>query len=483
MNRQDFLHGILVASACIAALAASSQARKLDEAEITRLSEAYKYRIDIDKKVLAQTRKWTHGVGILHADWIENPDGKSIDLQGNVLFPQYGYTSLQRYCGGLFVMTVQGRSGVVRTDGQRLTPFEYDRFDFQHVTDGLLLAVKEAEAQTDVYTTEGRLLQSVTDAVETYASYDTLSNLVTIEYVDRHQQPHVERLFPDGTAPASGGEHAAMQPLPTDQVVTDVVTLFTHGWMQMGLSCMHMKKEPKAVFCLEYFADYDRQRMPFHDSFFSIKYYNALLQAYVGTEQYQKVIDIVRGSDPYFQLLPFKFDAAAGRLEMDETYPMADALCPHIAADLNGLNESYQLALHADEAKAIKEQQRAERRERNAQLWGAALGMAMVGAANIFMDRHSTPSATKAASAPRKGVSSTSASTSGGDSSEPEFEDVEEHEKCTVCDGLGHCKYCDGKGTKVYTNQVKVCAACNGHPKCSACDGRGYKIRKTVRKK
>ena len=61
-------------------LAFTLQATNPSQAQEDRkiLKKAYKYRKDIDKKVLKMTKKWPEKVGVLHANWIENRQGKSI---------------------------------------------------------------------------------------------------------------------------------------------------------------------------------------------------------------------------------------------------------------------------------------------------------------------------------------------------------------------------------------------------------------------
>ena len=70
------------------------------------------------------TKKWPEKVGVLHANWIENRQGKSIDTSGNILFPQYDYTHIEQY-GDCFILTVGGKKGIVQADGKKITDFKY----------------------------------------------------------------------------------------------------------------------------------------------------------------------------------------------------------------------------------------------------------------------------------------------------------------------------------------------------------------------
>ncbi len=96
--------------------------------------DAYKilleYRTDISPAVIKKAKKWGSDP-IIHDSWIENPWGKSIDLQGNVMFPDLEYVKCKEITPILFELKKDlNVSGVVRSDGTVIIPFKHHDFEY-----------------------------------------------------------------------------------------------------------------------------------------------------------------------------------------------------------------------------------------------------------------------------------------------------------------------------------------------------------------
>lgn len=484
---------------CLSLMPVLTWASTPDSDVTKRLEKAYKlHALEFDKKVIAQTKKWADGYGILHPDWIENLHGKSIDAQGNVILPQYDYSRVQLYSKNYYVLTVNDRKGVVTRDGRQLTHFVYSDFDFSLAPQGLFLAWSDASGtKTDIYTVQGKLVRTMEGCMDLHVAYNAETNLITIEYTDGKGEMHFMQCYPDGTsAETEGGEHPVLPVRSKDSVMAeDIHDFMFNTWGRYGMVPLagneNMPRMPKSfyedlLFDLEYFADFEWQQLQCTASLVHMMFYNSYLSCCYNLGMYDRVLSILHGSGLPFLPLPYVFDTESRQVVLDEAFDAYKSMGQMLDKDLAALNNMYAQSVVGLQTAEAKAEEKAERKKRNSEALGVALGIGVAGAADILMERvaasshSSSPAKTTSVS---KSNTSTSSATSG--SEEPVFENVEEHEKCTVCDGKGHCKYCDGKGTKVYSAKrgTEVCASCNGSPKCKACDGRGYKIRYTTKKK
>ncbi len=468
--------------------------------ETKRLEKAYKlHALEFDKKVIAQTKKWADGYGILHPDWIENLHGKSIDAQGNVILPQYDYSRLQLYSKYYYVMTVNDRKGVVTRDGKQLTDFVYSDFDFSSALQGLFLARSDASGtKTDIYTVQGKLVRTMEGCKDLHVAYNAETNLITIEYTDGQSEMHFLQCYPDGTsAETEGGEHPALPVKSMDSIrAEDIHDFMFNTWGRFGMVPLagneSMPQMPKSyyediLFSLEFFADFERQQLQCAASPVHMLFYNSYLSCCYNLGMYDRVLNILQGSGLPFLPLPYVYDTETQQVVLDEAFDAYKSMVQILDKELAALNNMFAQSIVGLQTAEAKAEEKAERKKRNSEALGAALGIGVVGATDILIERvaASSRSSSSTKTAPVATKSNTNGSSATSGSEEPVFENVEEHEKCTVCDGLGHCKYCDGKGTKVYSAKrgAEVCASCNGSPKCKACDGRGYKIRYTSKKK
>lgn len=485
-----------------------------------RLSKAYKYRTDIDKKVLSITKKWPNKVGVLHSDWIENINGKSIDLNGHELFPQYDYTGLEQYCDSFFVMSVNGLKGVVTRNGKQLTKFGYWGFDFSQIDGGIILAKINAigTGKTDIYSTNGNLLYSLEEYDYLHSEYNALYNNIIIVFFDSSGAKRYLVFFPDGDRACDvdliGGdllissdkiihrindESISIQKINTDKPHPSLIESYRQDmysldeidynknkWIGLFNNYYQAKKYKDALFCLDYYNLYEKQALRSDGSMPNFKIFTFDLKCREKLEDYKTVIDIIRSADLDHRL-PFGllYDPIERKLKfcMESLYSDEENKgIGQMVSDINGL---YNTSIEGYKKKEVSRQQ-------NAQFWGAMLGAAAATTLNVIAE-FSTGASSSSKQSGNSGVKTTSVSStpsssgsSGGDnsSSSDELVTVEKYIKCTVCDGSGKCVHCGGTGKGVYNGKVDRCAACDGHPKCPSCHGRGYKIRyENVRKK
>lgn len=123
--------------------------------------KAFKYRKDVSKEAKKVMKDW-YSTGVLHGDWIENKNGKSIDLQGNVLFPEVDYCRMTQIMLGVFMVEDRNqKKGVVEEPGRMMLPMRYDDI-YCYPNQGLIKGVvgKYPQCTVDYYSTDGFLLFS-----------------------------------------------------------------------------------------------------------------------------------------------------------------------------------------------------------------------------------------------------------------------------------------------------------------------------------
>lgn len=487
-----------------------------------RLQMAYKYRSDIPKVVLNRTKQWPYKVGILHSDWIENLYGQSIDIQGNVLFPQYDYTGLEQHCDSFFVMTVNGKKGIVTKSGKKLIDFDYQTFDFTAIGENIIFATNDTSStgEIDVYSLLGIRLCTVSElkvpfnkiAQESFCPIDVKyeCNVLILSYEDKNKCTHNYAFYPDGInaceEPFEGGfiyipvfakdsiihsvkndstgqyetkktvaiiNHDVFHPsMPEirdedDKGIDDKGIFESNKWTELFNGFYQERKYREALFCMEYYDLYEKQALWSNRTLPNYLVFNYEVECRELLEDYEGALSLLKGTDiehplPYqFSSFPTlaKINCYNYRIHQDKT--KLDSLVTNI-------NKHYVTSTQGYKEKEL-------RRQQNAQLWGAILGGAIMGTASaIAGGKSSTTSAKPVATGTGTAYSGTSSSSSSSSSGGKQ---VERHDKCTVCDGKGVCKTCNGTGKRVYGGKEQRCAACDGHTKCKSCDGRGYKIR------
>lgn len=321
------------------------------------LKKAFKYRNDISKEALVKIKKWPDKTGIIHGEWIENRYGRSIDLYGNELFPSYIYTQLEQGYDSLFVMTVDGKRGVITRSGRFIIEPEYDAIDFSHMVHGLILARNYNEEAGDgkaydlthVFSTTGKQIDCIMDLGRLYVYYvpktryyenktyrdymaltstynkDGSINFTNLFYMNGdkaasciYSVSQIQKITNDSlyTSFTSGDSaiNVVREMAKYDASSPDVLQVLSHDeaaklernhdcnvylnnyWISKGLEYYKNKEYGKAAFCFNYYGKYERSDTPI-DKIQSIPcylFYNSLLSSYYKAGDHKQVMQIVK---------------------------------------------------------------------------------------------------------------------------------------------------------------------------------------------
>ena len=128
-----------------------------------------KHRTDISSDVIKQVKKWSNDP-IIHDSWIENPWGKSVDLNGNELFPNIAYRGCKEISPILFELKskeVPSNTGLVRSDGTIIIPLKHKELQYFPQA-GLIVGVNkkfyQGEDKAYIYTYSGYLIKEIPNA-------------------------------------------------------------------------------------------------------------------------------------------------------------------------------------------------------------------------------------------------------------------------------------------------------------------------------
>lgn len=417
----------LIASVVCCTLAAQSK---------SEMKLAYEFRTDIPKSVLKTTRSWPDKYGILHHDWIENLNGKSIDLQGNVLFPQYDYTQLERHCGRFWVMTVGGKKGVVDNSGTVLVPFEYDAINFYYITDGYVSAWKKGDLG------RGKRIK-IADKASLQTMWDA-----------------------------------------------DTATFNNNAWVDRYAYYYNQKKYRKAKYCIDYYTRFEQvdmystQTLPL---FQQVRYNLLILEQ---RKDYATVVDFVKES----RLPGTHFDASKMALVLDHPEIYSLEQLEMVNREVDYINDNYYACIRG----VAQQAEAKERREKAAIAAALIIGAAAMTTAAVVTEQQAQkaqqPSTNAASSKPSNGMSkvaqsfkkdtdvpasSNSGTVDEGDD-DPDYGEVEVeeiHVTCDRCGGSGKCQECGGTShVDGIGGHPESCHACKGG-KCVGCQGRGYNIK------
>lgn len=306
----------------VTALVATAASAKLDP----DLKKAFKYRTDISKEALAKIKKWPDKTGIIHGDWIENRNGRSIDLQGNDLFPSQYYSQLEQGYDSLFVMSLGIKRGVITRSGRLIIPLEYDAIDFSYMAHGLILARNYDEECIDgngqsqtydfthVFTATGKEMDRIMDLGRLYVQYVPSTSYANKTYrgymalmstYNKNESLEFTDLFYMNGDKAAVGIYAVyrIQKITNDSLYTsfasgdtainvvrtmskydtsspDVLRILSNDevaklernhdrsdymdnyWIKKALEYYNNKEYDKAAFCFNYYGKYERSNTP-----------------------------------------------------------------------------------------------------------------------------------------------------------------------------------------------------------------------------
>lgn len=133
------------------------------------------HRTDISPDVIKIVKKWGNDP-IFHDSWIENPWGKSVDLQGNELFPNIAYRGCREISPVLFELkakNVLSHTGLVRSDGTIIIPLKHKELLY-YPQIGIIVGVNDKIYQGEdkgfIYTYGGTLIEEIPEATYFYVS-------------------------------------------------------------------------------------------------------------------------------------------------------------------------------------------------------------------------------------------------------------------------------------------------------------------------
>lgn len=346
--------------------------RRLTKEIRKNMLDAYSYRTDISKEVLAQTKKWPDKYGILHSEWIENTNGKSITLQGEVILPQYDYTQLELLCDSFYVMKVGSRRGVVTSSGRQVVPFQYWTLNFKRISDGLIFGLQNnaGTGKVDVWSTLGQKVCELNNVQFMDAVYLSRDNHVAVYCKQTNQKEEVEQLFyPDGkpvTADNAGeGDQHPWIPIADLDMNNgmDNISFHNNVWVKLFWSFFEKKKYNDALFCISFYDSHDRQALCSDMSMPNFITFTSILDCYKNLSMYEPLVHMVQDNAMDHRLprgLVFNIDTKQVESTLELLY--------------NGVEQDYLLGM-VDDVNALYSsslagyQASVERRQANAQMW------------------------------------------------------------------------------------------------------------------
>ncbi len=355
---------------------------------------------DISQEVLLKAKGWGRP-GIIHGDWIEHINGKSIDLEGNELFPEVEYDSMFEIMPGKYVISHRDIHGLISRQGQLLVPMIYDDVDW--LQDGLFCGIKN-DGTKDIYTTDGVFLCSLKNPQELFFWYDIANNLIDVHY-KQHSSDDKYRFhlfYADGQLACpvfmansiyamfstisvmSNGETYKVEIanpinrwkcLDADKNIQEIVSkdvALNNLWLKRASDYYLGHQYAKAIECLQYYRKFDgMQNVKLAGTSLHALLCEMLMNCYYQTKNYRVIMS--GNSKPalvskYVREFSFsdwgiKVDESSGKfsLKLDEDNYSSDGL-PVIRKCLEACEFIYQSSQTAY-------QNQVNRQERSIQLW------------------------------------------------------------------------------------------------------------------
>lgn len=459
------------------------------------------YRQDIPAEVIKQVKKEMgnseSGYPIIHDSWIENPLGKSIDLQGNELFPEIDYNQCSPVSPTHFELRKvhygNHNAGVIRTDGQMIVPMENVKLQYYPLFNLIIAQVDwdpfghniPRKGQVKIYNYYGDLLHTI-DNVTSFnpcelGMYNTKSVKLLLktdegdkELIFTRQRTHYEQ--DQVTKFYSEGPQAA-----TYNIIRDL--------------CASDKKgdQKKAMDLLDYYMFYILPEDNYAGKNSSVSW-DATLR-YLACVNYTKDYKRMNWNDGCFRPIPYQFLYMPDLMEPQ--LATVNKELPQVVELASQVEPLLFLAVNEYEQKKIRDAQRA-------QTWLAVLGVLanslsttggyvpvaesknttsptvtvpQVSTGKSYLEQTSispeiTGMAMSAGWVPEttSTPSSTSTSTSTGTSSSST------RRICHACFGKGIHQVCNGTGIQLAfgNKRTEKCSGCHGTGKCPHCNGGYY---------
>lgn len=480
-------------------------------------SEALKnisdYRSEIVDSIRPILKKWS-SICEIHSDYIETPE-VAMTFDNNFFIPNLGKAWLQPFYPNCYIMrkimdssTGVSVAGVVDVDGNEIIPIKYMNVEMDE--DGFVTCYGEdgkLDGPTVMYTFEGRRLFSYKAGsgiekdrenkvfkVFSPAKEDGLSEYHVFYYDGTEVVPPVttRALFFEGNSMRVHNlntnmlEEVAINDFNPDVHSNGVIdrknfmlpiraSILDNAWIRLASDYCDEGKWEDALMCLYQFDEVDYQ--PYMQSvpeclLFAnmwltcnkeLGYTDVIEDEFDHLDQYNISFEDEK-INPVFEMEDKKYQEKLLEEIREIAYPI---LIPDYYERL----KKEELA-RIEREKEIKRIERAEKRQRRAQIWGAILMGLAQSLNNIATNYYSSSrqSAATSVSTSRSSYTPSSAksqSTSSGSSSK------EEKVKITVEEVRTTCQSCNGsgKGKRVKgLNQEYI-------GNCAHCNGRGYYVR------
>lgn len=483
---------MILAMLCLSG-AASAKSREKEQFNLLA-----QYRTDIPAEVIKKAKNemdFDASFARIHDSWIEHPHGKSIDLQGNVLFPNMDYTYCKPVSPTHFELgkfnSSRSKYGVVRTDNTVIIPMDNFRLDYFPRYNIIIAYVDWDPSGYDVpkkgklriYSYYGDLLHEI-DNVTSVGSYD-------LKYYS-YKNAKVNVVTDSGT------KELNFPLVRTDYEQDNITKFYSDGPQAVTYNiirelCASNKKgdQKKALDLLDFYANHILPNDNFANESSSIIWdatirYLACLNF---TKEYSRLAFDNYDKEPSFH---YRMRYAPGVPPTILKHPNPGlAQIPELAQQAESL---LNLAVNELQQKQIRDEQRR-------QTWMAVLGVLAnslsatggytpLSGANYTSNTTTVPqintgktmleqtsispeivgAAITAGWAPETSSSSSSSSTTTQHSSSSS------KRVCHACFGKGQHQACNGSGTQLAfgNKRTEKCSGCHGSGKCPQCGGTGY---------
>ena len=501
---------------CITNIHAQKNAEN-DIKEFNKIAKtAAKYRSDISKDVLKRIKDWDKPA-ILHGDYIENQNGRSLNLQGDELDFGIDYIGLKPLWYQLYEITSPtGEKGIVSlkttTGGEIYTPVKYDRIE-NCGHDGFFLGyfTKDGVEKVDVISLWGKPLITILNPKDIRGQYFQEFNQFLISNINAKEPSRSVFVicYPDGEFVSKGFyaekaelhgsyilvtdsgktkrytdskygtvEHKASGlPAPASKEKLAYSYLFTNKWIDQALYYFKDKRQyNKAIECLDYFERYDAPRVDYRFTYAGAMYVRIRMLSYHNARRYTELLRYVREQNPLFS--PSTFGLYFNP-ETDSFFDMTQFITEEDnrrAESINYLNECNDLYRRSYDNIVRQQQEEVQQAQAIAGVISNALSTISNGLSGSSGGSTATRQNNRVANN-RSNSSSSSSSSSGNDTSSPT------RHTCPRCDGKGKIEV-EHNVNGGLQKRMKTCSECgktydsaatgHHHERCNSCRGLGY---------
>mgnify|MGYP002620491701 CR=1 FL=1 len=490
-----------------------------DKAYEKLLKTAFKYRNDIRKDVLKRIKAWQL-TPILHGDYIENRNGRSLSLEGEELFTNLDYVRLQPFWYNYMLITSPtGKKGIVKAEsksvGTLVIPMNYDVIE-DHGEEGYFLCTYTdgGVRKVRIFGLWGDALLDLNDPTDIRCDYFAAYNqyLVSVPAKGLPGKRVFAISYPDGQMVSKpftaedvqlGGstilvtdsgktkaysdsqygkvehKHAGLTSMKSRDDIA-YTNLFSNKWMDQAIDYFHNKNNyAKAIECFNFYERFDAMNTNFHDTYAGRLYVRIRMLCYNNAGHFASLQRYVWGEEefkPYNFGMYFDFDSNSfydntDRIVTDKT-DQAD-----LVKLFNDCNNFYH------DTYANIERQRQEEAEQAAAVANVIAGTLNTIAQGVSSGNRGGSSRSSSARRSTSGGSRASSS-SGSSSSSGESQSAVTRKTCPRCSGKGTIvveQSLTGGGLKVEKVTCSECGATydkrstgHRHDRCPSCRGTGY---------